>query len=223
MRPFKRARPVVLALMLVTTVFLHAQTNEAEGEEEEEEGGINIESDWSRAANLYTRGDQTFNINLGLAVPLFFTEQSEGTLDKKMNMGGMASLSYNFFLGPNWFLGGEIDGMFAATEGENMFFMVPLGFRIGYQFILDRFEFPLSFMLGGAGQSHNQRSYFGLFAKPSVGAYFRFNTEWSFGLNTALWWVPEWTGKTRVLDHRNTSIHVHGFFWEISAGVRYHF
>jgi hypothetical protein len=126
-------------------------------------------------------------------------------------------------LGPNWYLGGELSGMFASTLGENMYYIVPIGFRAGYQFVLSRFEFPLSLLVGFAPQSYNGRSYFGLFSKPSAGAFFRFNASWSFGLTTSLWWVPQWTNKTRELDYQTSTIHTHGFFWEIGFGVRYHF
>jgi len=223
MRLFKVLRPALLVLMLLSTVFLYAQDVEDDDEDEDGGGGVNIGTDWSRAANLYVSGDQTFCINLGLVFPLFFVEQKEGKLSNQMNMGGMGSLAYNYFLGPNWFLGGELGGMFASTTGKNMFYIVPIGFRVGYQFVLSRFEFPLSFLIGFAPQSYNQRSYFGLFAKPGAGAFFRIKPEWSFGLNTSLWWVPQWTGKTRELDYKTNKISVHGFFWEISLGVRYHF
>lgn len=219
---FKRARPAILALMLLTTVFLHAQEADG-GEEEEEDGGVQIESDWSRTTNLYTRGDQTFNVSLGLVLPIGFVDQNAGVLEKQMNLGGMLSLSYNYFLSSNWFLGGELGGMFASTLGENMYYIVPIGFRAGYQFILSRFEFPLSLLIGFAPQSYNGRSYFGFFSKPSAGVFFRLNPSWSFGLNTSLWWVPQWTNKTRELNYQTNKIHTHGFFWEIGVMVRYHF
>ena len=183
---------------------------------------IPIETDWSRTA-LYTRGDQIFCINLGLVLPLFYAEQKDGYMDSQMNLGGMGSLAYNYFLGPHFYLGGELCGMFASTVGENMYYIVPMGFRAGYQFILKRFEFPLSVLIGFAPQSYNQRSYFGFFAKPAAGVFFRYNAEWSFGLNTSFWWVPQWTKKTRELINHDSKVNIHGFFWEISAGVRYHF
>ena len=210
-------------MLLVSAFILHAQEADIDDDEEEDGEGISIETDWSRAANLYTRGDQTFCISLGLVKPLFFAEQEEGYLKTQMNLGGMGSLAYNYFLGPNLFLGGELGGMFASTLGENMFYIVPIGFRAGYQFILHRFEFPLSFMIGLAPQSYNQRSYLGLFAKPAAGGFFRFNNDWSFGLQTSFWWVPQWTKKTRELNYRSSTINIHGFFWETSLSVRYHF
>lgn len=217
-------RPAVFLLILLTgTIFFVSAQDE--GDDEDDEDIVPIESDWSRSSNLYTRGDQTFCINLGVVLPLFFVDQKEGHMKTQMNLGGMGSLGYNYFFGRHLFLGGELSGMFSSTLGENMFYLVPIGIRGGYQFVLSRFEFPFSLMIGFAPQSFNERSYLGFFAKPAAGAFFRFNSDWSFGLTTSLWWVPQWTNKTRDYASYNNSgsVNIHGFFWEISAGVRYHF
>ena len=209
-------------MMFTTALFLYAQDADDE-DEDEDEGGINIETDWSRIMNVYNNGDQLFCINLGIVKPLFFVEQNEGYFETQMNLGGGGSLSYMYFLDSHWFLGAELGGMFCSTIGKNMYYIIPVGFRGGYQFIAKRFEFPLSLMIGFAPQSHAERTYFGLFSKSSAGAFFRINTDWSFGINTSFWWVPQWTSKKRELDYRTRSINIHGFFWELTAGVRYHF
>jgi hypothetical protein len=157
-----------------------------------------------------------------LAFPLFFMDQQAGHLDTQMNMGGMGSLGYNYFLGPNFFLGGEVNAMFSSTLGRNMYYALPMGFKGGYQFLLNRFEFPLSLLVGFAPQAFSEHSYLGFFAKSAAGAFFRFNTDWSFGLNAGFWWVPQWTNKTRALNSYGGTVNIHGFFLEISAGVRYH-
>lgn len=216
--PLPSKRWVFLLLILVSAMFLHAQDAD---DEDEYEGGLEIDSDWSRASNLYTSGDQVFCINLGFPISLFFVDQQEGYFKTKMKLGGFGALAYNYFLTPHWFVGGEVSGMFAATVGGNMFYMIPIGIRGGYQFIANRFEFPAYLLLGVAPQSHNQRTYFGFFAKAAAGAFFRLNSEWSFGLNTSFWWAPEWTKKTR--DPGSTKINIHGFFLEASLGARYHF
>jgi hypothetical protein len=201
---------------------LHAQDSEG-SEDDEYEGGINIESDWSRAANLYNSGDQFIGINLGLVKPLFFIEQEEGYLKTQMRLGGFLSLTYNYFLDPHWYLGAELGGMFTSTVGKNMFYIVPIGFSGGYQLIWNRFEFPFSLLLGFAPQVYSQMTYFGFFSKLAAGIFYRFNSEWSFGLNTSFWWVPQWTKKSRPFKDHSDAINIHGFFWENSLGVRYHF
>jgi hypothetical protein len=104
--------------------------------------------------------------------------------------------------------------MFASTLGENMLFMVPFGFRVGYQFVISRFEFPLSLLIGAAPTKYLDQGYFGLIIKPGASGYFRFNSDWSFGLNTNWWMVPQWPK-----DGEN----VFGNFLEITLSARYHF
>jgi hypothetical protein len=105
--------------------------------------------------------------------------------------------------------------MFASTLRENTLFIIPIGVRVGYQFILKRFEFPLALTLGLAPQRYLDLGYAGFFMKPSVSAFFRFNPDWSFGLNSAWWWVPEWT--------REKDKNVDGHFVDITISARYHF
>lgn len=186
-----------------------------------------LETDWSGyLPSLYSRGDQIFNMHLGLGFPLFYADSEKGVLSTKMNLGGMAALSYSYFLNSHWFLGGELSGAFFSTEGKNNYFIVPMGFKAGYQFIFRRLEFPVSLLVGFAPQQRLGGSYFGLFAKPTVSAFFRFNPDWSFGINTSFWWVPQWTGvrdEPDVAAPHSGKISIHGFFLEASIGVRYHF
>jgi hypothetical protein len=173
-----------------------------------------LDTDWSGTMpNIYSRGDQLFTINLGLVFPLFFVRQDSGKIANKLGMGGMGLLGWGYFMGPHVFLGLELSGMFAGTVGENNFFMVPFGVKAGYQFILGRFEFPVSVLMGAAGQKRLQDSYMGFFLKPSLGIYFRWKPEWSFGILTEFWWVPQLTSKANI----------HGFFMDAVIGVRYHF
>jgi hypothetical protein len=185
---------------------------------QEEEGPL--DTDWSGILpNIYSRGDQIFTINLGLVFPLFFVHQDFGTLDNNLGMGGVGLLGWNYFLSPHVFVGGELSGMFSGTVGENNFFIVPFGVRVGYQLVLSRFEFPLSVVVGAAAQSRLQGSYIGPYVKPSVGGYFRWNPEWSFGVLAEFWWVPQLTDK--IVDGKKANIH--GFFLDAIIGVRYHF
>jgi hypothetical protein len=210
----------LLLVFLFTSVFMLSA--QEEDEEDEDDENIPISSDWSgSSATMYTRGDQIFTISLGLVKPLFFADQEKGYLDSNMKLGGMGALGYTYFLDPHLFIGGELSGMFVSTTGKNMYFIVPIGFRIGYQFVFRRFEFPLGLMVGFAPQSHHDRSYFGFFAKPTASAFFRLNSDWSFGLNSSFWWVPQWTSKER--DHHDGKVNIHGFFLEFSLSARYHF
>jgi hypothetical protein len=174
-----------------------------------------IESDWNvYMPDLYARGDKTFVISLGILIPTVFTGYGLHGDPHNINLGGMGSLAFNYFLGSHLFVGGELGGMFASTLGENMLFMVPFGFRVGYQFLLGRFEFPLSILIGAVPTKYLDQDYLGLIIKPGASGFFRFNSDWSFGLNANWWMVPQWPK-----DGEN----VLGNFLEITLSARYHF
>jgi len=221
MQLVKLARTLMMPLVFFALTFgIFAQ------EDDDEDDIITIESDWTSANfSVYNKGDQTFSINLSLVKPLFYVDGQYGYMDANMGLGFMGALGYTYFLNAHFFLGGELSGMFCATEGKNMYFIIPIGFRAGYQFVLKRFEFPFSLVVGIAPQTHSQLTYFGFFSKITGSAFFRFNSEWSFGLNTGFWWVPQWTEKTRK-DHNNkdyNNVNINGFFWEGGLSARYHF
>jgi hypothetical protein len=174
-----------------------------------------IESDWDAfTPDLYARGDKTFVISLGILIPTAFTGSGMDGDAHNIKLGGTGSLAFNYFLGAHLFVGGELGGMFAATLGENMLFIVPFGAHVGYQFVAGRFEFPLAIMIGASPAKYLDQGYFGLIIKPEASAFFRFNSDWSFGLNTNWWMVPQWP---------KNGENVFGNFLEITLSARYHF
>jgi hypothetical protein len=216
-----------LAILLCFNLCLYAQD---EGDEP------NIETDWKGyTPSTYSKGDQIFNIHIGLGFPIFVVDRgldkdsvkvewiskSLGTYQPGMKLGGVGSLAYTYFFDAHWFMGGELSGSFYVTTGKNNFFMVPIGVFGGYQFVVKRFEFPLSLMVGIAPQTRLNGNYLGFFSKAAVAGYFRINPDWSVGIKSAFWWVPEATKKTDV-DHSG-NVNVHGFFIELCLGARYHF
>ncbi len=166
------------------------------------------------APSVYNPGDQTFGVDLGLTFPLFFISPDGSALANKIKLGGCGMLSYDYYLTENFALGGEFGGMFAPTVGGNMLYIMPFGLRATWQFINGSFEFPLSLLIGTASQSYLTSNYFGLFVKPAVSAYWRFNPDWSFGAAAAWWWVPQWAE-----DNKSS----YGNILQITLGTRYHF
>jgi hypothetical protein len=201
-----------MLLLLACGFSLSAQEDEEPGSEEEPP----LESDWSvYMPTLYSRGDQTFTISIGVIFPTVFFQNSK-TITHNINVvGGTGRLSYNYFFSPHFFVGGEIGGMFDYTLRENTLFIIPIGVRAGYQFILKRFEFPLALTLGIAPQRFLDYSYLGFFVKPSAAAYFRFNPDWSFGITTDWWWIPQRP------EEKDKS--VDGNFIDVTLSARYHF
>jgi hypothetical protein len=202
-----------LFFLLAFPVFLSLPLAAQDFEEGEEAPEVPIESDWSDVMpDLYSRGDHIFGITIGPILPMLFVHETGGVKEGNIGVGGGGSLMYTYFLTSHLFIGGELGGMFAFTKGENALFIVPMGIRLGYQYILGRFEFPLSLLAGFAPQTYLQKNFFGLFIKPAASAFWRFNPDWSFGLNAAWWWVPQWADRT-----------VYGNFLELSLTARYHF
>ena len=160
----------------------------------------------------YVSGDRTFNITLGVLFPAYFSGIDSN--NHGLSMGGTGSLTFNYFLSPNFFVGGEISGSFSGTRGGNMLYLIPFGVRAGYQFHYRIFEFPISIMIGAAPQRYIENGYFGLILKPGVSAFWRYNMDWSFGLNTNWWILPQ------LPSNGNNVV---GNFIELTLSARYHF
>jgi hypothetical protein len=172
-----------------------------------------IESEWDDyAVTRYTKGDKTFHFSLGMIIPTFFSGIKDN--DPHLSNGGMLTLGYQYYLNPNVFIGGELTGMFAFSRRKNAFFVVPMGVRIGYQFILGRIEIPVSVMVGGAAQKYVESDYFGLIISPGASIFWRYSPDWSFGLNTVWWWLPQWA---------KDGTSAYGNFLELTLSARYHF
>jgi hypothetical protein len=214
-----------LCLFFGHGVFLYAQEEDWEEDPDyDDDGGIPIESDWDDyRPDLYTRGDQTFTISLGVIFPIVFFDYQGSVVDHHFNppLGGAGSLSYNYFLGPNFFMGVEIGMMFNYTLGQNTVFFVPVGLRAGWQFIFRRFEFPLYITAGFAPQRYLNLGYGGLFIKGGGSVYYRFNPDWSFGVNVDWDWFPQWPFENGKRGSPQRDIYANILTLTLSA--RYHF
>jgi len=186
------------------------------------------EEDWDfHMMDMYARGDQTFSITLGVVFPTVFVFRDDSmalTTDRAHNfsppVGGGGSLAYTHFLGPNFFLGGEVGASFNSTLGGNMLYIIPIGLRAGWQFILGSFEFPLTLTFGVAPQRYLDLSYVGMFLRGSASAFFRFNPEWSFGLNADWTWLPQ---RPRRDGNPSPAENVDANILGITISARYHF
>jgi len=201
-------RTITLVVLLCLSVLLYAQE---EGDEP------SFEDDWIiYESDSYTRGDQTFIISVGTIFPTVFVRNGEAI---KHNfdppVGGVGSLSYNYYLTSNIFIGGEFGFAFNATLAKNTVYFIPVGLRAGYQFNVWRLEFPLSITLGIIWHRYLDMSYFGMYMKGGAAAFFRYSTHWSYGLTTNWCWLPEWTSDTRK--------NVDGNIIELTLSARYHF
>ena len=206
-----RTRTILIFLLMFLPVLLYSQEGGASGDDP------SVEDDWEiYETDLYTAGDQTLTISLGTIFPAVFVRNGE-VIEHNFNpqVGGIGTLSLNYFLGAHTYVGGEISFSFIPTIGLNMLYLVPTGIRAGYQFILWRFEFPLNISLGITWHRYLNLSYFGLYLKGGAAVYFRFSSEWSFGVDSAWCWFPEWT--------EDRQKNVDGNIVNLTLSARYHF
>ena len=210
----KKAPVLFLLWFFVFTVPLFTQ-------EDEDNDGIYLETDWyGELPSLYSLGDKTFSISLGLTFPTLFFRHDGKLEESNINpAGGTGSLSLNVFLNAHIFLGGEIGGQFNGTLGQNMLYIIPIGFRAGYQFLVSQFEIPLSLVVGFAPQRLLNLGYIGLFLKGVASAYYRFNPDWSFGIDLSWTWIPQRPRNHTEANPRNAD----GNFANLIFSARYHF
>jgi hypothetical protein len=204
-----------LILLVCFSTLLYAQEDDSEPP---------FDDDWDvYSPDLYAAGDQTFIISLGLNFPTLFIFMEEGrTHNFSPPVGGMGNLSYNYFLGSSLFVGGEIGATIMTTLGDHFLYIIPFGGRVGYQFYFWRFEFPVSFTFGMTWQKLLSMTYYGMYAKLGGAMYYRFNSDWSFGLNVNWAWFPQ-IGTRDQFGNRTPNTDVHGNFIELMLSARYHF
>lgn len=164
----------------------------------------------------YSIGDQTFVISIGAVFPTVFINEGK-VINSNFSppVGGAGNLAYNFYFTSNIFLGGEIGGTFIQTLGYNMYYSVLLGARTGYQFYFWKLEFPLNITVGMVWHQYLNNRNYGLFLKGGGAAYYKFNSDWSFGLGTNWYWLPQWTNERKK--------NVDGNMIDILFSARYHF
>jgi hypothetical protein len=174
----RKTRVILLLLGLYWFFGQGAWAQEGDGDDSD----ISRETDWEvYVPSLYSRGDQTFAISLGVTFPIVFLNNGRVMNHNfKPFVGGTGSLAYNYFFDPvspnsNFFLGGEIGVKLNNTLGQNTVFLIPIGLRTGWQFIIRRFEFPLTLTVGVVPHRYLNLNYIGLFVKGGASAYFRFN------------------------------------------------
>ena len=198
--------------LIVLVLPLAAQTDNDPHDDDEDHIPIIIMDTF--IPDLYRAGDMKIGLAIGLLIPTIFTGPGMEGNSANINLGGMGSLSYSIFINPNWFVGGELGGTFLGTRSRNMLFVVSIGPFAGYQFVFGRFELPVRLLAGYARHMYIGGGYSGYIIKPGASLFFRYNPDWSFGLNAHWWMLPQ-----NPKNGRN----VLGNFLEVSLSARYHF
>jgi hypothetical protein len=177
--------------------------------------------EWDYYDDINTRGDQTFIISLGTIFPTIFRSNGE-TIDHKLTppVGGTGSLAYNYYFAKQFFAGGEIGGMFINTLQSNTLYIIPIGLRGGFQFNINKFEFPVTAVVGIVFHRYSGKGYSGLYLKGGAAAFYRLTNNWSFGINSDWLWFPQWTSEKTVDGKSKT---VYGNMIDLTLSARYHF
>ncbi len=153
------------------------------------------------------QGDQYISMKLNVSIPY----KPFGNLF----VGGSGSLGYHHFILDDLTIGGNVSFKYNSTIGSNVFYVVPLMFTASYQFDIGQWEVPVSLEIGGAFQNYIDRMYFGLAIRPEIAGYYRFSRDWSFGLHTGVYILPQW--------YSNPEYNYTGIIQDIGLSVRYHF
>ena len=216
----------IFSLLLIFLLFSgHGLYSQEQDEEEPDyDNRIPIETDWDGyLSDLYSRGDQTFTITAGTVFPIVFYNVNERkTIEHNFSppVGGAGSLAYTYFLSSNFFLGAEIGVMFNGTMAKNTIFFIPIGLRVGWQFVFRKFEFPLTLTIGIAPQTYMENEYAGLFIRGGFSTFYRTSPEWSFGINADWNWYPQRPQENRKrVPSKDIDAHILG----ITISARYHF
>jgi hypothetical protein len=132
-----------------------------------------------------------------------------------LKTGGEGMLGYLRFLNSFVAIGGSVGFDYHATIGGNIFYYIPVSLKALCQVTYQKFEFPVSLSVGGAWQSYTDRTYFGLFIKPELAAYYRAFPNWSFGLLGGCMFIPQIYDNSK--DNRT------GVIANVGISARYHF
>jgi len=175
------------------------------------------EKEQPAAVGVYSLGQQSFALSLGLSIPLFFMDFDGAILDDtNLSLGGMGTLQWGIHLDNHWMVGAELAGTFNKSLQENIMYM--LAFTAKTTYIIHAFplEFPVFLGIGMDVVKYGAQSHLDFILKPGFSSLWKYNVNWAFGVNVVYWWVPQpWT--------EEPTKGAMGNFLEVSLTARYSF
>ncbi|MDR0908490.1 MAG: hypothetical protein LBM77_01875 [Spirochaetaceae bacterium] len=201
-------------LFCVFSLSLFAQEDESPPDDE---GGS--DENWELPEiGLYSAGDMVLSIGIGASFPIVLEGYDGSHLgippEGMLHVGFTGGLGFDYFITPEFYAGGELLGAFYGTRAENTLYVLEIIPRAGYQFVISPFEIPLELGLGFYVQTLSNIYYICPILKAGAGFYWRFNTDWSFGLNLNYKWMPQWTRDVK----KNFDMHV----LDLMIGMKVH-
>ena len=171
--------------------------------------------------DIYGVGDQTFSISAAVILPLFI-HRVDGEIAggfKQLSLGATGSLRWGTFLTNELTVGVDVGGMFAFTTLGRTLVMLPISGVVTYAIRFYPFELLLHGGIGLCIIKLDNDVYVGPSVIPGLSFYWNYNAEWSFGLKTEYWWIPE----IYVGDSPPSSQTAFGNFLGITLSTLYHF
>lgn len=205
--------PTILFMLIFLLFSMLSFAEEAEEAENPEKYKIEYNS----------MGDQAFSINAGLFIPLFINNPSLSWGDSdafnstNLSVGGQGSLYYGAYINNHIQLGMEVGAIFASSPNKHNFYMIPITARVSYEFqyLNNLISVPVYMGVGMNMTSYLDSFNVEMIFKPGVGAYWNYSSNWSFGINTVYWWVPQL--------YRNGTYNRIGNFMNVSLSAVYNF
>jgi hypothetical protein len=167
--------------------------------------------------SVYSMGQQSFALSLGLFIPLFFMDFDGAIPDStNLKLGGFGSLQWGIHLNNHWLVGAELGGIFSKSLQENFMYMLAITAKGMYIFHAFPFEFPVFLGAGMDIIKYGAQSHLDFILKPGFATIWKYNVNWGFGLNVIYWWVPQpWPAEP--------SKGLMGNFLEVSLTAQYSF
>lgn len=163
-------------------------------------------------------GDQMLGINVGLIFPLFFQDFYGDFLATNLSVGGLGQLEWATYIYPFFRVGAEIGGSFNISPQIHSLLMLPILVKATYLFSIARFEFPIFLGVGINIVRYRDWSQPDFAIHPGIGGYWRYDANWSFGLQASWWWELQ-----IATQFQPSSQALIGHFLQITPAVLYHF
>lgn len=141
-----------------------------------------------------TLGSQTFQLDLGLFVPLFnytTVEPIEIITDTNLEIGGSGHVRWSAFFNDVLAIGFDIGGNVTTGPNDKVFGNLLIGPRLSAVFRAGMFQIPLAITPAFSLLSYGSQTYAGFALRPEVGFYVDLDKDWALGLNVGYTWTPE--------------------------------
>jgi hypothetical protein len=141
---------------------------------------------------IYEAGTISLRVGVSPLFPLYVHAFNFSNFAKSsMKIGFTLHLGVDYYLTNNLKLGGNVS--FGSLRGvnSNLSFLVPINFRVDWEFHALRFDFPVGVDIGILFNRYRNMFAFNFMIAPHAGAFYNITRSWSVGLDARFWLVPQ--------------------------------